>query len=174
MNALAIIEAATAEGLVVGLAPSGSLKAVGEQEVVDRWRPLLKQHKVEIINLLSREPGGAVVATRPLPSWCRGDCPGLEVIPLPNEGDVAGCVHPITGAWRRLDWLTECPAMKNVVTRPALPEWCKGSQCDCFHRANIPGVGTLQWCWQARDETHWRQDRIDTMIGCPLRKSIIE
>jgi hypothetical protein len=46
---------------------------------------------------------------QPLPKWCRTDCPGLETIPLPNEGETAGCVHPVTGTWRRLEWLSRCP-----------------------------------------------------------------
>jgi len=114
MNALAIIEAATADGLAVDLSPTGSLKAIGEQETVNRWCPLLKQHKAEIINLLSKKPGGAVEATRPtLPSWCN-------------------------------------------------------SRCDCYHRLELPEIGTMQWCCFEIDKTHWHRDRIDTMRGCPM------
>jgi hypothetical protein len=123
MNALAIIEAATADGLAVDLSPTGSLKAIGAQETVNRWRPLLKQHKAEIVNLLSKEPGGAIEATRPtVPSWCN-------------------------------------------------------PRCGCYHRLEVPDVGTqeanatqrnAQWCCQETDETHWRRDRLDTMSGCPL------
>lgn len=80
--------------------------------MVDRWRPRLKQHKAEIINLLSGKPGGAIEATQSLPHWCRTDCPGLENIDLPNEAEVAGCVHPATGSWRRLDWMDGCPTMQ--------------------------------------------------------------
>ena len=113
MNALSIIEAATAEGLTVNLSPTGSLKAIGEQEAVNRWCPLLKQHKAEIINLLSKKPGGAIEATRPtLPSWCN-------------------------------------------------------PRCDCYHRLELPEIGTMQWCCFEQDETHWRRDRIDTMKSCP-------
>ncbi len=113
MNALAIIEAATAEGLVVDLAQNGSLKAIGEQKTVNRWRPLLKQHKAEIINLLKAKPGGA--------------------------GEAA---------------------------RPTLPSWCN-PRCDCYHRLELPEIGTVQWCCFEQDETHWRRDRIDTMQSCP-------
>ena len=107
----AIIEAAGAEGLIVELSESGSLKVRGKKKVINRWQPLLEQHKANIINLL-KKPGGVVPTTRPtLPRWCRIDCPCLEMIPLPKEGKVAGCVNPFTESWRRLSWMTECPAM---------------------------------------------------------------
>lgn len=166
MKVQAIIDAATAEGLVVDLSQNGSLKAIGEQEVVDRWRPVLTQHKAEIINLLSREPGGAIEATRALPHWCRIDCPGLERIPLPNEGEVAGCVHPVTGTWRRLDWLTGCPALEQAA-RSTVPDWCN-TKCKHFHRTDVPQIGTLLWCCQEEDSTHWRRHRIDSMNECPI------
>ncbi len=121
MNAQAIIEAAAAEGLIIELSQSGSLKVRGEKQVVNRWRPLLMQHKADIINLLSKKPGGAVQATHPaLPRWCRIDCPGLETILLPNEGEVAGCVNPFTESWRRLSWMKDCPAMGRS-SQPILP-----------------------------------------------------
>lgn len=51
--------------------------------------------------------------------------------------------------------------------RAALPSWCN-TRCDCYHRLEVPDVGTLQWCCQEIDENHWRRDRLDTMSGCPL------
>ncbi len=179
MNALAIVEAATADGLVVDLSPTGSLKAIGEQEAVNRWRPVLKQHRAEIINLLSKKPGGAVEAARP--RWCRTDCPGLETLPLAGEGDVAGCVNPVTGTWRRLAWMGQCPATEALVSKAevskmvsikqvaterqtveanALSEWC-GTACEHFHQAEA------EYCCREIDGTHWRRDRIDTMKSCP-------
>lgn len=123
MNAQTIIERACSEGLIVTLAENGNIKARGDHEVVIRWQPLLKQHKEEIVNLLrSKGPGEVVQAFRPiLPKWCRADCLGLEIIPLPNEGPVTGCVNPFTESWRRLDWMTECPAMVSTAIRPILP-----------------------------------------------------
>ena len=113
MNAQVIIKAAATEGLIVNLSQSGSIKVRGKPEVVNRWQSLLKQHKEDIINLLSKESGGPVPAIQPaLPRWCRIGCPGLETIALPNEGEVAGCVNPVTESWRRLSWMTECPAIE--------------------------------------------------------------
>jgi hypothetical protein len=80
MNALKIIETATAEGLVVDLSKNGSLKVVGDQETVCRWHSRLKQHKTEIINLLSRKTGGEVESARPLPKEYRINCPSPETI----------------------------------------------------------------------------------------------
>jgi len=170
MSALSIIEAAAAEGLIVDLSQNGLLKIRGEQKVVSRWQPLLKQHKAEIINLLNREPGGAVQATRPLPPWCRTGCPGLEAIPLPNEGEVVGCVHPVTGAWRRLDWMKQCAALEKT-TPPVLPSWCNENRCAHFHRLVVTEIGTSLWCCWEKDETHWRRERIDTMSGCPMQEA---
>ena len=130
MSALAIIEAATAEGLVVDLSPTGSLKATGEQVVVERWRPLLKQHKAEIINLLSVKPGGVEQATRPstcpaaptprkgtppwppLASWCKPDCDRLHL----SDG-VAWCCNEVDERhWsrRRISSMESCPAAKEA------------------------------------------------------------
>lgn len=101
-----------------------------------------------------------------LPIWCRSDCPGLESFPLANEGEVAGCVHPVTGSWRRLDWLAACPAMEKKITCSALPEWCN-SNCEYHLRLELPAVGTFIWCFREGDKQHWRVDKIITMNGCP-------
>lgn len=99
--------------------------------------------------------GGGISGAPPrptLPRWCRSDCPGLETIPLAKEGDVAGCVNPVTGTWRRLDWLTECPAIEKA-TRPALPEWCS-TTCQNYHKADA------EYCCREEGENHWRRDRL--------------
>ena len=170
MNAQTIIERACSEGLIVTLAESGNIKARGDHEVVIRWQPLLKQHKEEIVNLLrSKGPGEVVQAFRPiLPKWCRADCLGLEIIPLPNEGPVTGCVNPFTESWRRLDWMTECPAMVSTAIRPILPSWCDNG-CEHFHRQlDARGLGAKLWCCWEIDKSNWYRNRIDTMRCCPL------
>lgn len=143
MNAQAIIEAAAAEGLIVDLSQSGSLKVIGEKKVVNLWRPLLQQHKTDIINLLSKEPGGVVPATRPgLPRWCRIDCPGLEMIHLPKEGEVAGCVNPFTESWRRLGWMTECPAMgRSSLGQPCRKEAAQARHYDSVYESQCDNQG---------------------------------
>lgn len=112
MTAMEIIEAASAEGLVVDLSPTGSIKAFGEQEVVNRWQSLLKQHKAEIIGLLCTVQDCESQATRQrIPCWCLPGCIGLEYIFLPKEGEIAGCVNPFTDSWCRLDLRDRCVAL---------------------------------------------------------------
>lgn len=116
---------------------------------------------------VAREKKGEILPT--LPPWCRADCSGLQTIEPPNEGAVVGCVHPVTGSWRRLDWLAECPALEKKTTRPTLPEWCSNG-CEHYHLRKLPAVGTVQWCCQGTDDKHWRIVRIDKMAGCPMAK----
>jgi len=82
---------------------------------------------------------------------------------LADEGEVAGCVHPVTGAWRRLDMMTGCAAMQREP-RPTLPSWCN-TRCEHYHRLDVPDLGTMQWCCHETDATHWRRNRIDSMTG---------
>lgn len=101
-----------------------------------------------------------------LAKFCRKDCPGLETIDLPYEGAVVGCVNPFTRAWRRLDWLKECPSMQKITTRPTLPEWCK-PVCEHYHES-----GGVVWCRQEVDGQHWFRDwRISSLSSCPLSES---
>ncbi|ADW16663.1 hypothetical protein Despr_0483 [Desulfobulbus propionicus DSM 2032] len=113
MNARAIIEAAVTDGLVVNLSPTGSLKAIGEQEAVNRWRPLLKQHKTEIINLLSGKPSGEMQATRPtLPNWCNARCDHYHRLDVPDVGTMQWCCWETDERhWRRdrIDTMSRCP-----------------------------------------------------------------
>lgn len=100
-----------------------------------------------------------------LPKFCRTTCPGLESIDLPGEGEVVGCVNPTTGAWRRLDWLSTCPAAptprKRTPPCPPLASWCK-PDCDRLHLSD--GVA---WCCSEQDERHWSRRRIGAMNACP-------
>lgn len=103
-------------------------------------------------------------ATKPVPPWCRADCIDLEMIDLPNEGEVAGCLHPLTGSWRRLDWMTACPMGLMKAAKMGLPNWCR---VNCENLRQVRG-GTA-WCCQGTDRRHWRISRIDRMKGCPTQ-----
>ncbi|MGD9506464.1 MAG: hypothetical protein AB7W37_16270 [Syntrophobacteraceae bacterium] len=175
-TATALLRSAESLGIILWV-EGGQLRYKARQPVSDGIKSRIRQHKAEIIDLLSpaRRNGRACnhrgnEATRTVPSWCRANCPGLEVIPLANEGEVAGCVHPVTGAWRRLDMMTECPAVSahKVMNGagPTLPEWCN-ARCEHYHRLDVPDLGTMQWCCHETDATHWRRNRIDSMTGCP-------
>jgi hypothetical protein len=107
--------------------------------------------------------------TSHLPKWCQQDCPGLEIIPLPNEGDIAGCVHPITQTWRRLDKMRACAALSNDPM-VMVPRWCRGESCEHFHKQVVPGLQTSASCCQEGDASHWRRDRIDAMNSCPVER----
>jgi len=112
MTAAGIIQAAKAEGLIVTLSPGGSIKAIGEQSAVNRWRPTLKEHKAEIINLLTRQPGG-MQPTRPaFPEWCNPHCESFHRLELPGLDMVQGCYQETNSThwrWSRLDKMKNCP-----------------------------------------------------------------
>ena len=54
MNPVTIIQQAEIEGVDLFLDSSGNLKAVGDQPVIDRWRPAISEHKLGIVFLLRR------------------------------------------------------------------------------------------------------------------------
>jgi len=161
----------SAESLGITLWVDGDLlRYKARQPISDGFKDRLREHKAEIINLLSRDQGEAKEATLTLPASCRVDCHGLEAISLPNEGEVAGCVHPITHAWKRLDAMTECPALEvSTAKPPALPKWCSRS-CAHLHQLTVPVAGLLRWCCHETNEHHWNLRRLDTMKGCPMRE----
>jgi hypothetical protein len=55
MSPAEIIERATEEGVLLALSPSGSISAKGDQAVIDRWLPEIKQSKAAIIAELQLE-----------------------------------------------------------------------------------------------------------------------
>jgi len=170
MNAATILADVAADGLAVTLSSTGNLKVAGESETINRWRTVLQQRKAEIIDHLSEKPGGTRASTHTLPPFCRVDCPGLEGIDLPGEGSTPGCIHPLTGAWKRLDLLDGCPALRvSTAKPPALPKWCD-TRCVHLHQLTVPVAGLLRWCFRETDEHHWNLRRIDTMKGCPAKE----
>ena len=52
MNPAMIIIQATADGVSLALSATGTIKATGEAAVVNRWLPLIREHKVDIISEL--------------------------------------------------------------------------------------------------------------------------
>lgn len=58
MNPESIIREAQADGLSLALTSSGTIKATGEDEAINRWLPEIREHKAEIIQALQKpEPG---------------------------------------------------------------------------------------------------------------------
>ena len=53
MTPQTIIKQSAADGVMLKLSPDGALKATGKQEHVDKWLPVIRDHKPEIIRALS-------------------------------------------------------------------------------------------------------------------------
>ncbi len=52
MTPATIIKQAQADGVMLALSPPGSIKAVGTGEAVNRWLPILREHKAELLDAL--------------------------------------------------------------------------------------------------------------------------
>ena len=55
MNTAELIELATAEGVILALSPTGTIKATGNQSAVDKWLPTIRKNKPSILCELQRE-----------------------------------------------------------------------------------------------------------------------
>ena len=55
MNPSEIIEQAMAEGVILAISPTGTIKATGDQPVVDKWLPMIRDNKTGILCELQRE-----------------------------------------------------------------------------------------------------------------------
>ncbi len=55
MNTAELIEQATAEGVILALSPTGTIKATGKQSAVDKWLPTIRNNKTGILCELQRE-----------------------------------------------------------------------------------------------------------------------
>lgn len=53
MNPAKIIKQSAADGVLIKLSADGALKATGDQKHVDKWLPVIREHKPEIIKTLS-------------------------------------------------------------------------------------------------------------------------
>jgi hypothetical protein len=55
MTAVEIIQAAKVDGVTVSLSPDGTIDVIGKPQVAHRWHPILLEHKIDILHLLSRQ-----------------------------------------------------------------------------------------------------------------------
>ena len=55
MNTAEIIEQVTADGVILALSPTGTIKAIGDQSLVDKWLPVIRNNKTGILCELQRE-----------------------------------------------------------------------------------------------------------------------
>ena len=49
-----VIREAEADGVSLALSPAGTIKATGDREAVDRWLPVLRAHKPDILAALAK------------------------------------------------------------------------------------------------------------------------
>jgi hypothetical protein len=56
MNPVAIIKGAQADGVMLMLSPTGSIMAIGGDEAVCRWLPIIREHKPGLLAELRKTP----------------------------------------------------------------------------------------------------------------------
>ena len=89
MNPATIIIQATADGVSLALSATGAIKATGESAVVNRWLPLIREHKVDIILELQAAANDAVQIWPDL-TVDRNivtACPGCQHFARPGKSD---------------------------------------------------------------------------------------
>lgn len=62
MTPATIIKQAQADGVMLALSPTGTIKAVGNGEAVNRWLPVIREHKAELLDELRAANDGAYEA----------------------------------------------------------------------------------------------------------------
>lgn len=96
MNPATIIIQATADGVSLALSATGTIKAAGEAVMVNRWLPLIREHKVDIISeMLAAANDAAVTACVECQHFARpgksdGYCGGRDDLP-----PAYGANHPL-------------------------------------------------------------------------------
>ena len=63
MNPAAIIKEAMKDGVNLALSPIGTIKATGEQAVVNRWLPVIREHKRGIVVALRQADNDTIEPT---------------------------------------------------------------------------------------------------------------
>lgn len=56
MTPATIIKGAQADGVMLALSPTGSIMAIGSDEAVCRWLPIIREHKPELLADLRKPP----------------------------------------------------------------------------------------------------------------------
>jgi hypothetical protein len=59
MTPATIIQKARTDGVMLALSPTGTIKAAGNAEAVNRWLPVIREHKAELLNELRAANEGA-------------------------------------------------------------------------------------------------------------------
>ena len=71
MTPATIIKQAQADGVMLALSPTGTIKAVGTEQAVTRWLPVIRLHRAELITELRAANDGAYEALTDLAAEAR-------------------------------------------------------------------------------------------------------
>ena len=96
MKPTLILDSIRNAGLVLSLLPGDLLKVEPKEKITDEIRQAIKEHKQELVRLLS---GDLVKDDQDTPAACQG-CPQSEVIKVEGKEAMPGCVRRLdTGPW---------------------------------------------------------------------------
>jgi len=74
MSTVALIQAASSDGLRLSLTHAGTIKAVGPRDALARWTPALREHKSKLIEELSKAASAFSVSPTSPASSCKVVC----------------------------------------------------------------------------------------------------
>ena len=104
----------SAESLGIVLWVEGEqLRYKAKQPVSDGMKDRIREHKAEIIELLSNQGGGPAPPALPqFPDWCNPGCECFFRLELPGLPVVLGCYQETDSThwrWSRLEKMNNCP-----------------------------------------------------------------
>jgi hypothetical protein len=99
MTPLKIIQTALKDGVSISPDGTGNIKLSGNQAMVDKWLPTIKENKTAILAVLSSNKDDST------PEVCKG-CHRFDAVVIKGV-DVPGCLYQITDGewsegWKRL------------------------------------------------------------------------
>jgi hypothetical protein len=101
MKPVIILDSIRDAGLTLSLLPGGQLKVFPADKITDGLRQVIRDHKEELIKVLS---GDLITSNKESRAPCR-DCKRLEVVNIMGV-DVPGCLYDAPGeysdGWKRL------------------------------------------------------------------------
>jgi hypothetical protein len=112
MNPATIIREAQAGGVKLALSPAGTIKASGDRAALERWLPVIRERKAEIIDVLKVGAGDTATAS----CWWR--------VHYPDRAPVEACCFPDATREEVLagrPGATEAEPFTPTVRQPAAP-----------------------------------------------------
>ncbi len=68
MTPATIIQQAQADGVILAVSPTGTIKAVGNGEAVTRWLPVIREHKADLLDMLRAASKAAALVRKEVTS----------------------------------------------------------------------------------------------------------